>query len=197
VEHEAADNHIGGSAGEDLMRAAALGLSGVVLSVALGASPAAAQTQLGSYVLLADNAQYLARCNGCTPGGAYADSAFVHETNPDAGWAQWSIERRPNGKYVLRADTGAYLARCNGCIPGAAYADSAFVHETNPDAGWAQWSIERRPNGKYVLRADTGAYLARCNGCIPGGAYADSAFVHETNPDASWAQWSLAPTWAN
>ena len=95
-----------------------------------------------SFALKADNGRYLARCNGCVPGGAYVDNAGVHETNPGAPWTRWTLEQRPNGRWVLRSDTGRYLARCNGCFSGAAIADAAFVHETNPDAPWAQWMME-------------------------------------------------------
>jgi len=41
----------------------------------------------------ADTGRYMARCNGCVPGGAYPDAAFVHARNPPSEpWALWTIE---------------------------------------------------------------------------------------------------------
>lgn len=142
----------------------------------------------GRYTLQADTGKYLARCNGCVPGGAYADNAGVHESDPTKPWARWSLSKRPSGKWVLQSDTGRFLARCAGCGPGA-YPDSAFVHETNPDAPWAQWSLVKLANGRWTLQADTGRLLSRCNACFTGGKVADNAFVHVT--DGPWSQWSL------
>ena len=47
----------------------------------------------GKWAFKGDNGKYLARCNNCVYGGAYADSAFVHEANMGSSWAQWTIER--------------------------------------------------------------------------------------------------------
>jgi hypothetical protein len=143
--------------------------------------------------LKSDTGKYAARCNGCIPGGANPDSAFVHETDPKASWAQWKLEKRTSGNYTLQSDTGKYFALCSRCIPGSAEPDSVFVHETDPNARWAQWKLARQANGKYTLQSvETGKYAARCNGCIPGGAEPDSVFVHETDPKANWAQWSIS-----
>jgi hypothetical protein len=97
----------------------------------------------GNYVLKSvDSGKYAARCNNCIPGGAYPDSVFVHVTDPNQAYAQWKLERLPNGKYAfMSADSGKYAARCNNCAPGAAYPDNVFVHETNVNAAWAQWEI--------------------------------------------------------
>ncbi|NTV63066.1 MAG: sulfatase-like hydrolase/transferase [Oscillochloris sp.] len=149
--------------------------------------------------LKADSGNYLARCNGCIPGAAYPDSAFVHVPPADmlgSPWAQFTLRDLENGKYALQADSGNYLARCNGCSPGAAYPDSAFVHVSPADlAGspWAQFTLRYLDNGKYALQADSGNYLARCNNCSPG-AYPDRAFVHVSPADLAgspWAQWEI------
>ena len=93
-------------------------------------------------VLKGDNGHYLARCNGCVPGGGDSDSATVHAASPgDGPFAQWTLQLQSNGKYTLQSDSGKYLARCRDCVPGGAYQDSAFVHTMDPGAAWAQWTI--------------------------------------------------------
>lgn len=105
----------------------------------------------GKYALKADSGNYLARCNGCIPGGAYQDSAFIHVPAAklmQSPWAQFTLELLSNGKYALKADSGHYLARCNGCIPGGAYPDSVFVHvpvAALMQSPWAQWNIAILP----------------------------------------------------
>ncbi|RHX96447.1 hypothetical protein DYB25_011308 [Aphanomyces astaci] len=142
--------------------------------------------------LRADTNLFMGRCDGCVPGGAYQDSAFVHVSDPkDAPWAQWKVFNTLDGKLVLQADTGKFLGRCNNCAPGAAYPDEAFVHvqdwHTSP---WAQWVCVDAGNGKIALQADSGRYLARCEGCIPG-AYPNTAFVHATSVSEPYAQWAV------
>ncbi|KAF0685482.1 hypothetical protein As57867_022567, partial [Aphanomyces stellatus] len=97
----------------------------------------------GKIALRGDAGNYLARCNGCAPGAAYPDQAFVHVSDwHDKGWAQWTCYDAGNGKIALQADTGKYLARCNNCIPGAAYVDQTFVHATDwHGTPWAQWKV--------------------------------------------------------
>ncbi|DAZ98078.1 TPA: hypothetical protein N0F65_005240, partial [Lagenidium giganteum] len=41
--------------------------------------------------LRADSGRYLARCNNCVRGGAYADSVFVHSTSSSDPWAQFNV----------------------------------------------------------------------------------------------------------
>ncbi|RQM27595.1 hypothetical protein B5M09_010155 [Aphanomyces astaci] len=142
--------------------------------------------------LRADTNLFMGRCDGCVPGGAYQDSAFVHVSDPkDAPWAQWKVFNTLDGKLVLQADTGKFLGRCNNCAPGAAYPDEAFVHvqdwNTSP---WAQWVCVDAGNGKIALQADSGRYLARCEGCIPR-AYPNTAFVHATSVSEPYAQWAV------
>ncbi|ETV81041.1 hypothetical protein H257_05661 [Aphanomyces astaci] len=142
--------------------------------------------------LRADTDLFMGRCDGCVPGGAYQDSAFVHVSDPkDAPWAQWKVFNTLDGKLVLQADTGKFLGRCNNCAPGAAYPDEAFVHvedwHTSP---WAQWVCVDAGNGKIALQADSGRYLARCNSCLPG-AYPNAAFVHATSVSEAYAQWTV------
>ena len=150
--------------------------------------------------LKADSGNYLARCNNCSPGGAYPDSAFVHVKEAElmsSPWAQFALKKMDNGNYVLKADSGNYVARCNNCISGGAYPDSAFVHVKEAElmnSPWAQFALKRLDNGKYALRADSGNYMARCNNCISGGAYPDSAFVHVEEAElmnSPWAQWEI------
>ncbi|KAF0716285.1 hypothetical protein As57867_002910, partial [Aphanomyces stellatus] len=97
----------------------------------------------GKLALQGDAGKYLARCNGCAPGAAYPDQAFVHVSDwRGQGWAQWTCYDVGGGKIALQADSGKYLARCNGCIPGAAYVDQAFVHATDwRGTPWAQWAV--------------------------------------------------------
>jgi hypothetical protein len=142
-------------------------------------------------VLQADTGKFLGRCNGCIPGGAYPDAAFIHVTNDAQPWARFSVKQLPNGKYTLKADSGKYLGRCNGCIPGGANPDAAFMHVANSAEPWAQFSVQKLANGKYTLQADTGKFLARCNGCIPGGANPDAAFIHAASSAAAHAQWKI------
>jgi len=145
--------------------------------------------------LKADTSNYLARCNGCVPNGK-VDNAAIHAKTP-ATYAQFTLEKLPNGKYALKADNEKYLSRCHNCIPGGAYLDSATVHvkaEELLGAPYAQFDLAQLKNGKYTLRADTGMYLGRCNGCVPRGAYADNAFIHVTEDKvqtAPWAQWDI------
>ena len=151
--------------------------------------------------LQSDTGNYLGRCNGCIPGGAYPDSAFVHVKESElAGspWAHWTIENLDGNKYILQADTSNCLARCNGCVPGGAYPDNAMVHVPYKDAkgaGYAQWIIETLSPGKYALKSsDSGNYLGRCNNCIPDASNSDSAFVHVKPSElkgASWAHWNM------
>lgn len=148
-----------------------------------------------------DSNKYLGHCNGCVPGGAFNDNAFVHVDESEingASWAHWTLENLGDQKYILQADSSNCLSRCNGCIPDAAYPDNASVHVSlaeAKEAGYAQWIIEQMEPGKYALKcSDSGNYLGRCNGCVPGGAYADSAFVHVEPSDiqgASWAHWNI------
>ena len=98
----------------------------------------------GTYALRSvDSGHYFSRCNNCVPGGAYSDNASVHLKDARGRYAQWIIQKLPNGKYALRcSDSGMYLARCNNCVPKGAYPDSAFVHVKDPKrAGYAQWDI--------------------------------------------------------
>ncbi|CAK4649082.1 unnamed protein product, partial [Aphanomyces euteiches] len=46
----------------------------------------------GKIGLQADSGKYLARCYNCIP-GAYPNSAFVHESNPNQPWAQWTVDK--------------------------------------------------------------------------------------------------------
>ena len=89
-----------------------------------------------------DSGKYLARCNGCWAGGANPDSAFVHESNPNNPWAQWTPVLHDDGTYSFLSDNGKYLARCNGCVPRGATPDFGFVHETNSNNPWAKWRVE-------------------------------------------------------
>jgi hypothetical protein len=176
-------------------------LLNLVIGLILTAGGAHADSSGIKVALRADSGNFLARCNGCVPRGAYPDNAAVHvpaSQLTSALYAQFYLQKLANGKYALESvDSGNYVARCNNCIPGGAYPDSAFVHVTPPQlasAPWAQFTLLRLSNGKYALQADSGQYLARCNNCIPGGAKADNAFVHVTQAElaaATWAQWEL------
>jgi len=87
--------------------------------------------------------QFLARCNGCYPDGAYVDAAFVYVTEAGLSHppAQWTVTRLPSGKVTLMADTGNYLARCNGCVPTYQYPDTAFIHVSDPTKSSAQFVL--------------------------------------------------------
>ena len=89
-----------------------------------------------------DTGKYVGRCNGCWYGGAYADSAFVHVTDPSASYAQWTVATNSDFTYSLQSDTGKYLARCNGCVPGGAKSDFAFVHATDPSQAYVKWRFQ-------------------------------------------------------
>ncbi|OQR83689.1 cytochrome P450, partial [Thraustotheca clavata] len=144
--------------------------------------------------LQADTGKFVARCNGCIPGGAYPDSAFVHVTQVNGNpWAVWKVTNTGNGKLALQADNGNYLARCNNCAPGAAYPDEAFVHVKDWNgAPYAQWTCVDGGSGKIALQSDTGKFLGRCNNCLTNGANPDSAFVHVTSTsNAPWALFSV------
>ncbi len=48
----------------------------------------------GKYGIQADSGRFVARCNNCIPGGAKANSAFVHVSKDElerSPWAQWDI----------------------------------------------------------------------------------------------------------
>ena len=144
----------------------------------------------GKITLQSDTGKYLARCNGCGP-ASYADSAAIHETNPNNPWAIFTVIPRGN-QVALRADNGNYLSRCNSCWRKSAYPDSAFVHVTESNQGaYSLWTPEQLPNGNWVFRSDTGNYLARCNGCVTGGTTPDYAFVHEKDKNQGYAQWKI------
>lgn len=173
-----------------------------VFALTLLAAPALAGDGIKVALQSADSGNYLGRCNGCVPGGAYPDSAFVHVKPAElqkAHWAHWKIESIGNGLYTLQAaDSGNYLARCNSCVPNGAYPDSAFVHVKPSEiktARYAHWRITHLADGTYALQAsDSGNYLGRCNNCIPKGAYSDSAFVHVKPSElqgAHWAHWKI------
>ncbi|OQR86572.1 cytochrome P450 [Achlya hypogyna] len=142
--------------------------------------------------LQSDTGLYLGRCNGCIPGGAYSDAAFVHVPSPGATTCgTWTVKNMPNGRIALQSDTGKYLARCNGCATGANYPDEAFVHSSDPTTPWSQWTCQDMGNGKIALQADTGNYLARCYGCVPG-SYPNVGMLHVTNPKIGpWSQWTV------
>ena len=89
----------------------------------------------------ADTGNYLARCNGCWDGGAYPDSAFVHDPANTDSWSSWNYQRNSDGSYSFLSDNGKYLARCNGCVPGGAKPDFAFVHDASPNDPWSRWNI--------------------------------------------------------
>nr|AIG56416.1 secreted protein [Achlya hypogyna] len=140
--------------------------------------------------LQADTGHYLGRCNNCIWDEVYADSAFVHITEPWLG--QWTVFNAGDGKIVLQADSGNFLARCNNCAPGASYPDEAFVHVDDWTASpWAQWTCVDVGEGKIALQADNGNFLARCKDCV-NGAYSQAAFVHASGiNDGSWVHWMI------
>ncbi|OQR86307.1 cytochrome P450 [Thraustotheca clavata] len=159
----------------------------------------------GKLALQSDNGNYLARCNGCAPGAAYPDEAFVHVKDwHGAPYAQWTCIDGGNGKIALQSDTGKFLGRCNGCLGGGAYPDSAFVHVgTASNSPWALFTVTKiqqqgcsfNDGDSITLQADTGKYVARCNGCVPNGAYPDSAFVHVSQVSGNpWAVWKVTNT---
>ncbi|CAK4639960.1 hypothetical protein LEN26_014362 [Aphanomyces euteiches] len=97
----------------------------------------------GKLAFQGSTGKYLARCNNCSPTGAYPDEAFVHVSNwADGPYAQWTCEDIGDGKIALKSDTGKYLARCNNCLSGAPYSDAAFIHATTwVNQTWAQWKV--------------------------------------------------------
>ncbi|KAF0683873.1 Aste57867_24099 [Aphanomyces stellatus] len=101
-------------------------------------------TGTGKLVFQSDSGNYLARCNGCAPGAAVTDQAFVHVTDwHNKSWAQWTCVDIGGGKVALQADSGYFLARCNGCEPGSTLPDSATVHvKSYQNASWAQWVMK-------------------------------------------------------
>lgn len=48
----------------------------------------------GKWALQADTGKFLARCNNCVPGGNFSNYAFVHSTNQNDAWAQWTVTTR-------------------------------------------------------------------------------------------------------
>lgn len=163
------------------------------------AAPALADQGI-KVALKSDTGNFLSRCNNCIPGGAKADSAFVHVKPAQLAsspWAHFNLAKIGKGVYTLRADTGKYLARCNGCVPGGTKPDSAMVHVTKAQirtAKYAHWRIKRVGNRYTIQSVDSKKHLARCNGCVPRGAYPDSAMVHATKGEArsaGWAKWQI------
>jgi len=64
--------------------------------------------------LQADTGKYVERGNICWVSAVYADTTFIHISNPNDAWAQWTLITNSDETYGFKADTGKYLARCNG-----------------------------------------------------------------------------------
>ncbi|DAZ96626.1 TPA: hypothetical protein N0F65_005805 [Lagenidium giganteum] len=90
-----------------------------------------------------DSKKYLARCNGCHPGGKFPNAAFVHEdTYIDKDVAQWNVLPVPNtGKVVLQSDNGLYLAACTNCVPAGSYPVFVFDQATSVNDPDAQFEV--------------------------------------------------------
>ncbi|MEM7086115.1 MAG: hypothetical protein AAF489_08030 [Bacteroidota bacterium] len=94
----------------------------------------------GKIALQADTGKFLARCNGCLPGGPI-DILTVHVSSPNPSYAQFKPVALSNGKYAFLSDNGNYLARCRSCSPGATYSDIVGIHAGNYSGAYAQWNV--------------------------------------------------------
>jgi hypothetical protein len=55
----------------------------------------------------------------------YLDFAFVHSSNSDKQWSQWTVT--PTGEVQLQAYTGKLVTRCSHCGISAVQSSTEFV----------------------------------------------------------------------
>lgn len=98
------------------------------------------------FALQGSNGLYLGRCQNCA---GLPQAAFVHVTDPNVSYAQFTIAESPTPSgdfiYTLRSDIVSYLGSCLGCGDmdnyklGFGYAGSFHNYDANDNS--VKWSI--------------------------------------------------------
>ncbi|GLE00040.1 hypothetical protein PINS_up008767 [Pythium insidiosum] len=140
----------------------------------------------GKVAFKSDTGRYLARCNGCAPGGP-PDRAFVHSASSADPWAQWDV----------------------GCINGPASAPVPTLPAPTPPPVVPAPVVTTAPVASPIdsckdnlisLRSDSGLFMARCEGCarVTNGNLVNSVTIHVPDPTGQlYAQWIVERIDAN
>ncbi|WP_299769132.1 hypothetical protein [uncultured Dokdonia sp.] len=153
----------------------------------------------GKYVFKSDNGKYLARCRNCSPGSSVPDIVAIHENNPNAAYAQWTvtIKRTPQFSSIINNVQSNIqiknLWKKDGKTDYKIHIENSKVDAGGVQPNWlsSRWHIEEVPGTKYIRIRNhwkkdgrNNFYLQTANGILKAGPL-------KSRQHSSSSQWLL------